>query len=134
MRSRIDSGKWQWKACTGYLNGPKGTKGAPSLVIDPARGHLLRKAFELVAAGATKAAALKQVTALGLRPMRGGRAVSQETFDGLLKNPLFKGEVFVKGWAKCVKGDFEPIVSPELFDRVQSCAIWPSACIRPTQA
>jgi len=65
MKNRLESGRWQWPAPTGYLSG---SKSGSSLVIDPERRPLIARLFELVATGEhTKASALASVTALGLR-------------------------------------------------------------------
>jgi site-specific DNA recombinase len=67
----------------------------------------------------TKASALAAVTALGLRS-RKGAALTQETIRKVLINPLYAGEIFIKTWSKSVKGDYDPLVSRPVFDRVQS--------------
>jgi hypothetical protein len=92
----------------------------PSLVIDPVRGPLIARMFELIATGEhTKASALAAVTALGLLSHK-GRPLTQETIRKLLVNRLCMGEMFIEGWGQCVKGDFEPLVSESVFDRVQT--------------
>jgi site-specific DNA recombinase len=117
MKIRLDGGSWQWKGCTGYL---RGSKSGPSLVIDPVRGPLIARMFELIATGEhTKAFALAAVTALGLRSPK-GRPLTQETIRKLLVNRSCMGEMFIEGWGKCVKGDFEPLVSESVFERVQT--------------
>jgi site-specific DNA recombinase len=117
MKNRLESGRWQWPAPTGYLSR---SKSGPSLVIDTERGPLVARLFELVATGEhTKASALAAVTALGLRS-RKGAALTQETIRKILINPLYAGEIFIKSWGKSVKGDYEPLVSRFVFDRVQS--------------
>jgi site-specific DNA recombinase len=40
MKSRLESGRWQWPAPTGYLSG---TKSGPSMVVDPVRGPLIAR-------------------------------------------------------------------------------------------
>jgi site-specific DNA recombinase len=76
--------------------------------------------FELIATGEhTKASALAAVTALGLRSEK-GVPLTQETIRKMLLNRLYMGEMFVEKWGKCVKGDFEPLVSESVFDRVQT--------------
>jgi site-specific DNA recombinase len=117
MKNRLDSGRWQWPAPTGYNSG---SKSGPSLVIDPVRGPLIARLFELVATGEhSKASALAAVTALGLRS-RKGVPLTQETIRKVLINPLYAGEIFIKTWSKSVKGDYDPLVSRSVFDRVQS--------------
>jgi site-specific DNA recombinase len=117
MKATLEKGRWQWPAPTGYQSG---SKSGPSLVIDPVRGPLIARLFELVATGEhTKTSALAAVTALGLRS-RKGAALTQETIRKILINTLYAGEIFIKTWGKSVEGDYEPLVSRSVFDRVQS--------------
>jgi DNA invertase Pin-like site-specific DNA recombinase len=116
MRNRLDSGRWQWKAPTGYLNG---SKSQPSLIPDPDRAPHIAKLFELLATGEqTKASALATVTAMGLRSHK-GVPLTQETLRKILTNLIYAGEILITGWGKSVRGDFQPIVSQSVFDRVQ---------------
>ncbi len=116
MQSRFHSGRWQWKAPVGYVNGEASE---PSLKIDPKRGPLVAKLFELVASGQhTKASALNVVTALGLRTATGAK-LSQETVRRVLTCSLYAGEMFTEAWG-VVAGDFAPLVERTTFDRVQA--------------
>ena len=117
MKARVKSGRWQWVAPTGYLNGPKP---GPSLVHDEARAPLMVKLFELVASGQHSAAsAISEVTALGLRS-KSGKKITPETLRGLLTNPLFYGQIYAKKWGVLIDGDFKPLIDKRLFDKVQS--------------
>ena len=117
MKTRLDSGKWVWMAPVGYLSGHR--NGRP-MQPDPVRGPLVAKLFSLIATGHhTKASALEKVTALGLRSNAGAK-LSQETIDRVVHNRLYMGEMIAKGWGKAVKGDFQPLITEETFDRVQS--------------
>ncbi len=69
MKYRVSQGRYVWRAPTGYLNG---RRGEPSLVIDPVRGPLVKRLFEIVASGTSRAEALRHVTQLGLRSINGG--------------------------------------------------------------
>jgi site-specific DNA recombinase len=115
MKARVRAGRFVWCPPTGYR---RGTKTGPSLELDPKLAPLVRRMFERVAAGEQRAAVLNDLTSQGLRSRRGGR-LSQESMQGILTNVAYKGEVFSPKWKLAVKGDFEPIVSSELFDRVQ---------------
>ena len=115
MKNSLERGRWQWPAPTGYLIGGKP---GPSLVPDPERGPMIKRLFELVATGEhTKASALATVTALGLRSKKGA-PLTKETIRKMLVNPVYAGEMLVKKWGRSVPGDFEPLISRELFDRV----------------
>jgi DNA invertase Pin-like site-specific DNA recombinase len=49
MRAALELGRWTFPAPLGYLNAPKWSK--TSLVHDPERGRLVRRAFEDLATG-----------------------------------------------------------------------------------
>jgi site-specific DNA recombinase len=117
MQEGARRGRWMWRPPIGY------TKGAPSpsasLVPDPAGAALLAQGFEAIACGRlSRPDALRELTAQGLRTAS-GRAVSPQTFHNLLKNPIYKGRVIKPKWDIDVSGDFEPLVTASVFDRVQ---------------
>ena len=117
MRAALDLGRWTFKAPVGYLNG--GRTGSASLVADPARAPLIRRAFEEYATGRyTKRDALRRVTALGLTTHRGA-ALSPQVFDKLLRNRIYAGWIDVQSLGVSGRGDFTPLVDDGLFQRVQ---------------
>src|SRR5262249_47903895 len=77
----VKEGRWLWLAPIGYKNVDK------QVLVDPERGPLIAKAFELVASGrfTTLDAVLRQVTALGLKTRR-DRNVPKQTFARTLTN------------------------------------------------
>lgn len=119
MRSALREGRWTFQAPLGYLNVTDGD-GKPTIVPDPERGSLVRKAFELYSTGTqTKADVLRQLTALGLRT-KWGKRVTAQTFDAVLRNPIYAGWLYVKKWDVHEQGSFEALVSQETFDQVQA--------------
>jgi site-specific DNA recombinase len=118
MRAAIQAGKWTFKAPPGYLN--NGRNGGPSLIEDPQRGPLVRRAFELYATGLhSKQKVLETVTAAGLLSQK-GKPISKQTFHAMLEKPVYAGWIHVEGWGARARGDFEPLVTQELFDTVQA--------------
>ena len=118
MKAAIQAGKWTFKAPPGYFN--TGRNASPSLIHDPDRAPQVKQAFELYASGVhTKQKVLEMVTAAGLRT-RHGRPISKQTFDQMLRKPVYAGWLQVNGWGERQRGDFEPLVSQEVFDRVQA--------------
>jgi site-specific DNA recombinase len=115
MKYRVSQGRYVWRAPTGYLNG---RRGEPSLVIDPMRGPLVKRLFEIVASGTSRAEALRHVTQLGLRSVNGAE-LADETRDHILRNPIYMGEIHAKKWGVITRGDFAPIVSESLFQITQ---------------
>jgi site-specific DNA recombinase len=116
MKARVSEGRWCWTAPTGYLSGGKNRT---SLVPDPVRAPLIARLFDLVSSGQFSAKqALDEVTALGLRTEKGKR-IPPETLGHILRNPIYYGWIEIEDWGISVRGDFPPLISQELFDRVQ---------------
>lgn len=119
MKAGLRQGRWMWSAPIGYRQ-PKGGKSEPSLVPDVDNAALVRLAFEIYAAGdQAKRAVWEEVTAMGLvRPS--GKALSIQSFGEMLKNPIYTGRVVSEGFDIDTEGDFEPLVSEEVFARAQA--------------
>lgn len=129
MKAAIQTGKWTFKAPPGYLN--SGRNGSPSLIEDPERGPLVRQAFELYATGLhTKQKVLEIVTAAGLQSQK-GKPISKQTFHAMLSKPVYAGWIQVNGWGERVRGDFEPLLTQEVFDRVQAVLCGKRTSIAP---
>jgi hypothetical protein len=76
MKAALELGRWVFLAPLGYMNAPRML--GKSLMPDPARAPLVRRAFEEYATGRfTKQQLLQQVTAWGLRNRRGQPLSSQ---------------------------------------------------------
>jgi site-specific DNA recombinase len=116
MKETFKAGRWVWSPPVGYT---AGSKPLQCLQIDPTRGPMILKMFEMIATGqATKANALAHLTRLGLTTVR-GKPLNQQTAARVLTNGLYCGRMFAKKWNLTVKGDYVPLVSEDLFDRVQ---------------
>jgi site-specific DNA recombinase len=61
---------------------------------------------------------LRLVTSLGLRTQR-GLSLTPQTFEKMLRNPLYCGWIVIPSWSVRERGSFAPLVSEELFWRVQ---------------
>ena len=117
MRQAALSGRWQWQAPLGYKKGPRDS--SESLTVDPLVAPIVRHAFEVISSRRlSKTEALREVSELGLRSVR-GNVLTPQTFGSMLRNHLYKGRVVVPKWDIDVKGDFEPLIEPSLFDAVQ---------------
>ncbi len=119
MKAALELGRWVFLAPIGYLNAPR-TAGR-SLVHDPARAPLVRRAFEEYATGQyTKEQLLKRTRAWGFTNRR-GKPLTSQAIGMLLRNQLYAGIVDVPEYGVRVRrGDFEPLISEELFYRVQA--------------
>ena len=119
MQSALESGRWTFGAPLGYIQ--TGGRGS-SIVPDPERAPHVRRAFDLLASGSHKKHdVLRILTAEGLRRLS-GKPVSITTFQAMVRNPIYAGVMKVRGWPHLppMRGDFEPIVSQELFDQAQA--------------
>ena len=116
MKEALSRGRWVWQPVLGYNKGE--SLDDSSLIQDEVMAPLILQGFKKVAQGEPKEAVLKELNTLGLRT-RSGKKVSKQTFNSILKNPLYVGRVVsVKFDIDCV-GDFEPIVTQEIFNAVQ---------------
>jgi len=114
----VRAGRWPWAAPIGYLNDLMQSNGA-NIKPDPSAAPRVREAFELYATGEySKIQVLKILTDKGLRTKRGQKLTAQ-TFDALLRKPIYAGWVYSSSVSSPVKGLHDPIVSQELFDGVQ---------------
>jgi site-specific DNA recombinase len=120
MRTALERGQWTWVAPLGYRNGNK-RAGEASLVPDPTRSGLVQQAFELVSTGEHSVAdVLRRVTVLGLRTLR-DEPLTPQSFGGLLRKRIYSGSFQVPGFGLgTIRGDFAPLVTETLFDRVQA--------------
>jgi hypothetical protein len=119
MKAALELGRWPFLAPLGYLNAPRGI--GKSLVPDPERAPIVCRAFEEYATGRfTKQQLLEQARAWGLTNRR-DRPLTSQAIGVLLKNQLYAGIVDVPAYGVRAKhGDFEPLISEDLFYRVQA--------------
>jgi DNA invertase Pin-like site-specific DNA recombinase len=116
MGETVKLGRFPHRAPLGYRNVQ--VNGTKNLAVDTERAPLIRKAFELLATGSYKRdAVLRNVNAMGLRTVR-GNPVSPQSFLQMTRNPAYMG--WIHSGANKVKGNFEAIVSEELFTAVQA--------------
>ncbi|MGC2171107.1 MAG: recombinase family protein [Candidatus Sulfotelmatobacter sp.] len=114
----VRAGRWPWAAPLGYVNDLRLGSGA-NIKPDPSSAPLVREAFQLYATGHyTKIQVLKIVTDKGLKTKRGQKLTAQ-TFDAVLRKPIYAGWVYSSSVPAPVKGLHSPIVNQELFDAVQ---------------
>ena len=119
MKASLELGRWVFLAPLGYINAPRAM--GKSLMPDPERAPIVRRVFEEYATGRfTKQQVLEQAWAWGLTNRRNCPLTSQ-AIGTLLRNRLYAGIVDVPEYGvRAKRGDFEPLISEELFYRVQS--------------
>ena len=121
MRASIERGRWPFPAPLGYENS-RNADNHPTLRHDPKRAPLIVEAFRQYATGLhTKQEVLTKVTHLGLTTVK-GRKVTSNDFAKMLRRQIYAGWIVVEKWGLKVRGNFEPIVPQELFERVQVVA------------
>lgn len=113
---RLKQGILPLQAPIGYLDEGAGKPKS----IDPARGPLVRKAFELYATRQHNLHSLgKELARLGLTNRRGGK-VTLSGLSMILNNPFYTGLIRVKKTGEVFEGIHKPILSRALFDEVQA--------------
>lgn len=113
QREKVAQGGWLTLAPVGYLN----DKAERTIVLDPEQAPLVRSAFELYAGGLVSLDDLaKTMHQRGLR-MRKQKSVHKSVIHKMLRNPVYCGKVRYHG--DTFAGSHTPIVSVELFERVQ---------------
>lgn len=112
---RLKQGLYPLQAPLGYLDNGKGKV----KTIDPVKGPLVRKAFELYATARYNLATLgDELYRLGLRSHSEGR-VSRSGLSHLLNNPFFMGIIRIRRTGENFVGIHEQLISKTIFDRVQ---------------
>ena len=118
MKTRLEGGRWTFKAPLGYVNG-RDAQNNKALVHDRHRAPLIKKAFELFATALyTKEQVRHRMNAEGFRTLK-GKPLGPETFDRMLRNPLYAGILDVDRWDISARGNFASIVSEDVFHQVQ---------------
>jgi site-specific DNA recombinase len=116
LEQKLRNGEWIGQAHLGYLNNKESGKGC--FRLDPPRAELIRKMFELYATGNYSIKTLqKETIKLGLTS-RTGKALNPSTIHKILKDKFYIGIMISKGREYPHK--YPPIITRELFDRVQS--------------
>ena len=109
---KLRKGEWIGPAPLGYLNN-RDEKGNSIVVLDPVRGHIVKKLFEEYASGVyTLGYLTEKAKELGLRSKK-DRHVNKTMLHRMLQQPFYYGEMKVKGemWSHC----YPPIITKETF-------------------
>ncbi len=120
LRAKLELGLWPGTAPTGYLNeGRTDRKGY--LLIDPKRASIIKKMFEKVANEQYSGRDIHHWLKNDLDfKTRWGKHLSLSNIYILLKNTFYYGVVeYPEGSGKWYTGKHEPIITKELYDKVQ---------------
>lgn len=113
---RLKQGFYPFRAPIGYTD-----QGAAKLKLpDPVMAPLVRETFELYGAGKFPLMELADhMHERGLRNWRGG-PVTVNGISTILNNPFYVGVMRIKKSGQDFSGNHEPLVSRDLFERVQT--------------
>jgi hypothetical protein len=112
-RQKLRNGVWPARAPVGYLN----DRTKRTVVVDPDKAPLVRKAFQLYATGNYPLHEVrKRINELGLRSSQ-GKLMSTSNYQTMFKRPFYYGLMDFNG--ELHEGIHEPIISKRMFDQVQ---------------
>lgn len=112
MTEKAEQGIYPSRAPIGYLN----NRNTGKIDVDPVRGPLIKKLFELTASGEYSLPMIEEILYKdGLRERLHGSRVRKNTLYRVLHNPIYYGEF---RWAKKLyQGVHIPLISKDLYER-----------------
>jgi site-specific DNA recombinase len=130
MQEALRRGRWTFLGPLGYLNAPRAMR--ESLIPDPERAAIVRRIFKQYATGTyTKQEILQKATQWGLTNRR-GQPLSSQAIGMLLRNRLYVGIIDVPEFGvRDQRGDFEPLISEEIFHKAQAVLSGKAPVIAP---
>ncbi|MBV9829700.1 MAG: recombinase family protein [Alphaproteobacteria bacterium] len=112
---RLKQGLYPLQAPVGYLD----QGGGRPKIIDPIRGPLVRKVFDLYATGTWSLQTIaEEMRRQGLRT-KAGNPISKSGFSTILNNPFYIGIIRIDKTNEAYSGVHDPLVKKETFDRVR---------------
>ena len=114
VRAAKAAGRWLGPAPYGYSNVKEGTN--KSILIPNAKSEIIKKIFTALSLG-------EKQSEIRYKINKEGFYFSESTFSAMIRNPVYKGLIYVTGDTKSdgyyVKGIHTPIISAEMFEKVQ---------------
>lgn len=124
IRAKCEMG---WRPCMpplGYFT-RAATGKARDVIVDEDRAPYIRQMFEMSASGKSGRHIRKWLDENSVRT-RKSKHISLSIIYRMLKNPYYYGEFeYPKGSGQWYKGNHEPLINKELFDRVQAALVVP---------
>lgn len=115
LEGRLNQGIYPFKAPLGYQD----NGGGKVKTIDPVKGPLVRRMFELYASGEHSLRSLPHtMVRIGLITER-DTPYSKCAVEQVLRNPFYTGTIKIRRTGKVYEGKHEPLISQALFDVVQ---------------
>ena len=122
LRARVEMGLWPCTAPTGYLNS-KNKDECCQVKIDPHRAPMIKKIFEKVAYESWSGRKIYSWLKDDIKfKTKTGKAFTLGNIYLTLRNHFYYGTFeYPKGGGKWYQGKHTPIITRELFDKVQEC-------------
>ncbi len=118
MKAALQSGRWTFPPPLGYVAG-RDAHGHKTILPDAKAGPLVQEALCLFASGTLPIEQIRrEITTRGLLTKK-GKKVSAQTFNQLLRKPVYSGRIVVPRWGIDTKGNFEALVAEGVFDAIQ---------------
>jgi DNA invertase Pin-like site-specific DNA recombinase len=114
-------GEWTGAVRIGYLNITldEERRQHKDIIIDPDRGYLIQKMFELYATGNYSLETIRiKITELGLRSLKGNK-LSKSNIEKILKDTFYCGIAISKKYGSYAHR-YPHLITKELFDRCQT--------------
>jgi site-specific DNA recombinase len=120
QKTRAEMGYRPCMAPLGYLHELPAGAIRSRVIVDPLRGHIIKRMFEHAAYNGASGRTLYQWLKQEDFRTRTDKLVSISMIYRMLRNPYYTGRYeFPRGNGVWHKGDYEPLVTQELFDEVQ---------------
>ncbi len=114
QRQKLRRGEWPGWAPPGYLN----DRTLRKVIVDPVKGSLVKKMFELYATGHHNLPEIQKLTFNSGLMSRTGKPFSKSEIQRTLKKTFYYGLMRYTGeWHQ---GSHEPLITKALFDKVQA--------------
>ena len=129
---KVEKGEYPAAAPLGYTYKPEmvGGKWKNIISVDPDRGPLIKKLYELYSTGEyTLREITEKIKNLGLRSKH-DRVLTHEEIRRYLKTPFYYGRFRWGGIEYDNQGTYEPIISKALFDTVQEVLAGKSVVVK----
>lgn len=120
LKTRVEMGLWPSVAPTGYLNHPDRNMKC-QVIVDPLRSHVIKLMFEKAAYNDMSTRKLFHWLKDDLKfTTRNGKPLTISNIQVILRNNFYMGLIeYPRKSGKWYAGKHEPIISQELFKRVQ---------------
>ena len=114
MRQKLRNGGWPRRAPLGYLNNQTLRK----VVVDPQKGPLVRRLFELYSSGRYSLQGLRKLSAEWGLVNRHKAPLANASLEHIFSNTFYFG--LMRNDGELYEGNHEPLITKALFENVQS--------------